>query len=155
MRAKAAKAAAAGVIAATTLLIAAVAWAAVESGKYVGTTSERGTITFEVPAAATIIAGFSTTDGYNGKCKFQGGTGGIPNFSVSIASMKIGPGGAFTAATKAKLGPFSATIIVKGRLTPTGATGTLNRLGASCGSGAANPSTSDYLETFSARRTSN
>ncbi len=141
-------------IAGTALLIAAVGWAAGEPGKYAGTTSERGTITFNVPAAATSIASFTATDGYNGKCKFQGGAGGIPNFSVSFASMKIGPGGAFTATTKAKLGPFSATIVVKGRLTSAGATGTLNQLGATCGSAAANPSTPDYLETFSARRPS-
>jgi hypothetical protein len=141
-----------GPVGGTALLVAAAALATSGHGKYVGTTSERGAVTFTVPAGNASVMSFSATDGYNGKCEFHGGVGGIPNFTVSIPGMKIGPASEFTATTKAKLGPFSGTITVKGKLTGSRVSGTLDQVGATCGKGAGNPSAHDYLETFSAGR---
>jgi hypothetical protein len=149
---KAAWSRAVGLAAGAAFVAAAAASAAGGPATYAGTTSERGAVTFTVTAAGTSIDAFSASDGYNQKCRFHGGVGGISNFTISIAGMKVGPGGVFTGTTKAKLGPFSATITVKGKLTDAGASGTLNQVGHTCGSGAGNPSMPDYLETFSARR---
>lgn len=142
-----------GAVTALTLIVAAAALAAAKPGKYEGRTSERGTVSFTVAAGGTSVTGFTATDGYNGKCKFSGGVGGIPNFTLEVARMKVGAGGAFTATKRVRLGPFSASISVTGKLTPTGARGTLNRVATVCGKGAANPSTPSYLETFTAKRT--
>ena len=135
------------------LLLATAASAAVKPGKYVGTTSEKGTVSFTVSPGGKTVTHFTAQDGYNGKCKFHGGVGGLGNFTMAVPSMKVTPGGRFSATRKVKLGPFSATIALKGKLTATGATGTLNKVGAGalCGTGAANPKQPLYLETFTAK----
>jgi hypothetical protein len=139
-------------VALAALIGAALATAAAKPGKYAGTTSEKSSVSFTVSAGGKSVNGFTATDGYNSKCHFHGGLGGIPNFSVKIASMKVAAGGTFTATRTVKLGPFSAKITVKGKLTGSSARGTLNQVGRLCGKGATNPSTPDYLETFTAKR---
>lgn len=121
------------------------------SGAYSGTTSEGGTVAFAVAAGGKKVTGFTTSDGYDRVCKFSGGVGGIPNFTVKIATIAISSTGTFTAVTKAKLGPFSATLKVNGKFTSAGVTGTVDKPGATCGTGAANPSAHSYLETFTAK----
>lgn len=144
--------AAAALVALAALVGAAIALAAAKPGKYAGTTSEKSTVAFTVSAGGKSVNGFTTQDGYNGKCHFHGGIGGAPNFTVKIPRMKVSAGGAFTATRTVKLGPFSAKITVKGRLTGSSAGGTVTQAGHLCGKGAANPSLPDYLETFTAKR---
>lgn len=133
------------------LLVTAVALASAKPGAYAGSTSEHGTVSFTVPKGGRSVNGFVTTDGYNGKCKFKGGVGGLGNFPVRIASMKVGPGGSFKGTVKSKLGPFSATLMVSGKLVGSSARGTVDKPGATCGTSASNPTTHDYLETFTAK----
>jgi hypothetical protein len=143
-----------GLVVGAMLVVAAVAWAAAKPGKYTGTTSEHGTVSFTVAAGGKSVKAFSASDGYNGKCHFSGGAGGLGNFSLAVPSMKVARNGTFTTKKNVKLGPFSATIVVKGKVTGGKATGTLNKVGAgsTCGSGSSNPATQDYLETFTATR---
>ncbi len=125
-----------------------------KAGSYAGTTSEAsGAVSFKVVPGGKRVTGFTTNDGYNGMCKFSGGAGGLGNFTVMLPSMKVTKTGAFTGTVKAKLGPFSGTFTVKGRFTSaTTAHGSVTQVGSKCGSAASNPTTPDYLETFTASR---
>jgi hypothetical protein len=138
------------IVAAVTVVTAASALAAPTPGKYAGTTSEHGTVAFTVTSGGKTITAFTTTDGYNAKCKFHGGVGGIPNFTISIPSVPISTSGVFNDTVKAKLGPFSGNFQVKGKVEGGKASGTVDEVGNSCGKGAANPTVHDYLETFQA-----
>jgi hypothetical protein len=123
-----------------------------KAGHYAGTTSEQGTVSFKLSKGAKKIIGFTTTDGYNHTCQFSGGVGGIPTFTVKPAAMKVLKSGSFTSTVKATLGGFSGTFRVKGKLKGSGARGTVTEVGSTCGSSASNPTTPDYLETFTAKR---
>jgi hypothetical protein len=145
------------VVATVALVATALASGAVhgkpKAGRYTGTTSESGTVSFKVVKGGKRITGFTTEDGYNQKCQFGGGgSGGAPNFTVKVPSMTVSKTGAFAGTATATVGPFSGTFAVKGRLTATGARGTVTKLGTTCGSAASNPTTRSYLETFTAKR---
>lgn len=88
---------AAGVGALLVLSFTAVALAKVISGAYAGTTSEKLPVSFAVSKHR--IKNFSTTIGYNGKCK--GPTGGPP-YTVKKASIPIKSGGKFSASVTFK-----------------------------------------------------
>ena len=137
-----------------TAALAATALAAghkVKTGHYTGTTSEQGTVALKVTNHGKRITGFTATDGYNGMCQFSGGVGGIPTFTVKVPAMKVTKSRTFTGTATASVGPFSGTFKVKGKLVSGKAAGTLTEVGSTCGSGASNPTTPDYLETFRAR----
>lgn len=124
----------------------------VKTGHYAGTNSERGTVAFKVADRGKRITGFTTTDGYNSMCQFSGGVGGIPTFTVKAPSMKITKSRTFSSTVKAILGGFSGTFEVKGKFASGKARGTVTEVGGTCGTSAANPTTPDYLETFTAKR---
>jgi hypothetical protein len=138
------------VVALLAFASAASALAAVKPGTYAGTTSEKGTVAFTVTGGGKSISGFATSDGYNGKCHFHGGAGGMANFSISIPTIPIATNGAFAGTAKAKLGPFSGTFQVKGKVEGRKASGTIDQVGSTCGKGSQDPSVHDYLETFQA-----
>jgi hypothetical protein len=125
---------------------------AVKTGQYRGSTSEQGAIAFTVGNHGKRITGFTTTDGYNKACQFSGGVGGIPTYTVNVPSMSVTKGHVFSATVKATLGGFSGTFSVKGTFTSGGARGTVTEVGGTCGTSASNPTTPDYLETFTAKR---
>jgi len=139
---------------ATAALASVAAHHTPKAGSYSGTTSESsGAVSFKVAPGGKRVTGFTTNDGYNGMCKFSGGVGGLGNYTVTVPSMKITKTGSFTGTVKASAGPFSGTFMVKGRFTTaTAARGTVTKVGDTCGSAASNPSTPDYLETFTASR---
>jgi hypothetical protein len=124
----------------------------VKTGQYRGTTSEQGTVAFRVGDHGKRITGFTTTDGYNRMCQFSGGVGGIPTFTVNVPSMEVTKSRAFGGTVKATLGGFSGTFTVRGTFTAGKARGTVTEVGGTCGSGASNPTTPNYLETFTATR---
>lgn len=124
----------------------------VKTGRYAGTNSEKGTVAFKVADHGKRVTGFTTTDGYNQMCQFSGGVGGIPTFTVRPPTMKITKSRTFSSTVKATLGGFSGTFKVKGKLASGKARGTVTEVGATCGTGASNPTTPDYLETFTAAR---
>jgi len=126
--------------------------AKVKTGRYAGATSEQGgTVAFKVTNRGKRVSGFTATDGYNGKCQFSGGVGGIPTFTVKAPAMKVTKSRSFSASVSATVGPFSGKFAVKGKLISGRATGTVTEIGNTCGSSASNPSTPDYLETFTAK----
>jgi hypothetical protein len=123
----------------------------VKTGRYAGTTSEQGgTVTLRVTDHGKRISGFTATDGYNAKCEFSGGVGGIPTYTVKAPTMKLTKSRAFSATVTATAGPFSGTFKVKGKFVSGKVRGTVTEAGSTCGSGASNPTTPDYLETFAA-----
>ena len=130
------------------------ALAAATPGVYSGTTSEKGTVGFTVAGSGKVVKSFTSTDGYSGVCKFKGGVGGIPTFTVKVASMSVAASGAFGSTVKVKVGPFSATLSISGKLAGTAARGTIKKVGpgATCGAGSPTPSKNTYLETFTAHR---
>jgi hypothetical protein len=134
------------------LVLATAAGAKPTPGTYSGTTSEKGTVSFIVTTDGKDVVTFTTSDGYNGGCKFHGGAGGMKNFSVSVALIPLSASGNFTGTVKESNKPFkgSTTIQIKGRIDGSHATGTLDVPGDKCGSGAANPSAPLYRETFTA-----
>jgi hypothetical protein len=145
-----------------TGLAAASAWP--KPGHYAGTTSEcqvslpgspckHGNVTFKVADHGKSVTGFTTVDGYNNKCHFTGAPPHTFHYTVKVPLMKIKSRGSFTGTAKATTGPFTGTFRVKGRFSSGRAHGTVTRVKATCGSGASNPTTSDYLETFTAKRT--
>jgi hypothetical protein len=138
-------------VSATALASGAGQYAKAKPGHYAGTTSEQGTVAFSVAAGGKRVTGFTTSDGYNRQCHFSGGVGGLGNFTVKVASMPVTKNGSFSGTAKETLGPFSGTFKVTGKLAATGARGTVTKVGGTCGSGASNPTTQDYLETFSAK----
>lgn len=87
-------------------------------------------------------------------CHYHGTRPHIFHYAVKVASMKVEDSGSFTHTVKATEGPFTGTFRVKGRFSSGKARGTVTRVGAgaTCGSRASNPRTSDYLETFTAKR---
>lgn len=111
-------------------------------------------MTFKVTHDAKRVTGFTTVDGYNMKCHYLGTPPHIFHFTVRVPSMKVKSTGTFSHTVKAKEGPFTGSFRVKGRFSSGKARGTVTRIGAAstCGSGASNPMTSDYLETFTAKR---
>jgi hypothetical protein len=124
----------------------------VKTGHYVGTNSEQGTVSFTVAGHGKRVTGFTTTDGYDQMCQFSGGVGAIPTFTVNVPSMKVTKSRTFTATVKATLGGFSGTFRVKGRFGSGNVRGTVTEVGGTCGAGASNPTTPNYLETFTAKR---
>jgi hypothetical protein len=126
-------------------------------GHYAGTTSEHQAVTFKVTDHGKRITRFTTVDGYNNMCDYTGEPPHIFHYTVKVPSMKIKRGGSFTATVKSTLeaapGLFWGTFKVKGRFSSGRARGTVTRIGETCGSGASNPTMSDYLETFTAKRT--
>jgi len=137
-----------------TALASAAAHHTPKAGSYSGTTSESsGAVSFKVAPGGKRVTGFTTIDGYNGMCKFTGGVGGLGNYTVTVPSMKTTKTGSFTGTVKASAGPFTGTFMVKGRFTTkTTARGTVTKVGDTCGSAASNPTTPDYLETFTAKQ---
>jgi hypothetical protein len=123
-----------------------------KTGRYAGRTSEGNAVALRVTDHGRRITGFTTVDGYNMKCHFTGTPPHIFHFTVKVAAMRIKANGSFGHTVKAKKGPFTGTFTVKGRFSAGKARGTVTRIGATCGSGASNPTTSDYLETFTAKR---
>jgi hypothetical protein len=138
------------VVVVVATVLAAPSWASPKLGTYAGTTSERGTVAFSVGAGGKTVSGFTAQDGYNGGCHFHGGVGGIPNYTVAVPNMTLATNGKFTATVKEKLGPFSGTFHVAGKVEGGKATGTIDEVGSKCGSGSPSPTHSAYLETFSA-----
>jgi hypothetical protein len=154
----------------------AVASAWPQPGHYAGLTSEQGLacsanygkarckVTFNVVDHGQRVAGFTTADGYNGKCHYVGNppVGGWPHifqYLVKVPPMKVTSIGSFTGTAKATVGTqFHGTFRVKGRFAAGKAHGTVTRIGSTrkwqptCGSDTSNPTTSDYLETFTAKR---
>ena len=63
---------------------------AVKAGKYAGTNSESGTVTFTISGRA--IDHFKTDIGYNGKC----GQGGGPGYTISVNGVSIAKNGTFS-----------------------------------------------------------
>jgi hypothetical protein len=137
-------------VAVVAALFAASSWASPKLGTYAGTTSEHGTVAFTVGAGGKTVSAFSAQDGYNGGCHFHGGVGGIPNFTVAVPNMTLGTNGKFTATVNEKLGPFSGTFDVAGKVEGGKATGTIDEVGSKCGTGSPTPTHSAYRETFSA-----
>jgi hypothetical protein len=138
------------VVVVVAAVFVASSWASPTFGTYAGTTSEHGTVSFTVGAGGKAVSGFTTQDGYNGGCHFHGGVGGIPNFTVTVPNMTLGTNGQFTSTVKEKLGPFSGTFHVTGKVEGGKATGTVDELGSTCGTGSPIPTHSAYLETFAA-----
>jgi hypothetical protein len=134
------------------LALTGIALAAARPGAYSGVTSEKSTVSFTLEATGKAVTGFAATDGYNDKCRFKGGVGGIPNFPVKVRRMSVAANGAFAGTAKSKLGPFTATIKVSGKLTGSTAKGTITKVGATCGTGSPTPKAASYLETFTARK---
>lgn len=135
-------------------------------GRYVGTTSEQGRclearnysptecrVTFEVADHGKRVTGFTTADGDNGMCQWVGSPDHVFEYLVKVPLMKVRSNGSFTGTAKARLFSLSGTFRVKGRLSSGTVRGTVTRIGATCGSDASNATTSDYLETFVAKRT--
>lgn len=121
-------------------------------GQYAGTTSEHWYVTFEVADRGKRVTGFTTVDGYNNMCHYTGTPPHIFHYTVQVPSMKVKSSGSFTGTAKATVGIFTGTFRVKGRFSSGKANGTVTRLKATCGAGASNPTTSDYYETFRAKR---
>jgi hypothetical protein len=121
-------------------------------GRYTGSTTEHGSVTFSVTAHA--VVGFKAQDGYNGGCDFSGGVGGIPNYTVSLKSMSLTPAGRFTGRVTVSNAPFAGTavVVVTGRFVGAKAFGTVTVVGKACGTGSPTPTASMYYESFSARR---
>ncbi|HEY4896581.1 MAG TPA: hypothetical protein VII01_10875 [Solirubrobacteraceae bacterium] len=130
-------------LAAVLLLGVGVALAKIKSGRYAGTTSEKG------PVALTIsgkkITHFKAILGYNGKC----GPGGGPGLTAAPASMTIGSNGTFSQNTTLSLTGISTPIHdpgrVFGKVSGSTATGTIEQFLH----GKVNKC---YIETFTARR---
>ncbi len=122
------------------------------AGKYSGTTTEHGVVTFTVTKHAVLH--FTVQDGNNGGCNFAGGVGGIPTYSVTIKSMAISRSGRFSARVTKSNAPFpgSAVIAVTGRFTRSTAFGTVTAIGKTCGSDSPTPGASLYYESYSATR---
>jgi hypothetical protein len=127
--------------------------AAPTPGTYTGTTSERGgTVTFTVSPSGTAVTAFATSDGYNDKCHFHGGVGGIKSYTLTIPSMPLAENGTFMGKVTESNKPFSGskTFVVAGKVTGSKASGTVTVPGDMCGQGATNPSQLMFLETFTA-----
>jgi hypothetical protein len=149
-----------------------------KDGHYAGPTSEYGAtpcaanygfkgckVTFEVVDHGQRVTGFTTADGYNGKCHYVGNppVGGWPHifqYLVKVPPMKVRSNGSFTGTATATVGTqFHGTFRVKGRFASGTAHGTVTRIPSApgyvpdCGSLASNPTTSAYLETFTAKQT--
>jgi hypothetical protein len=152
----------------TTFIASATALAAASArptpGHYAGSTSEqegcsanfgnRGCkVTFNVADHGKRVTGFTTADGYNGMCHYTGTVPHIFQFLVKWSPMKVGSNGSFTGTAKATLAQFTGTFRVKGRFSSGKAHGTITRVNHTCGSYASNSATSDYAETFTAKRT--
>lgn len=105
----------------TVLATAGVALAATPlgTGKYAGTTSEHGAVTFKVVSNGTAITSFKTTLGYNGKC----GQGGGPGYNVSIARIAIPASGKFSKKTTLRFESFHAPGAVSGTASGSKVTG--------------------------------
>ena len=145
---------AAALACALTLALGATASASPKPGKYTGSTSEKGAVTFTVSANGQTVLDFSAQDGYNRACHFSGGMGGIRTFTVAIASMAVAEPGAFSGTVAESDRPFrgTTTLEVKGKLTGPVASGTVTALGRDCGAGSPTPKASMYLETFRATK---
>jgi hypothetical protein len=141
---------AAAILGATALASAS---ARPKPGHYAGRTSEQGKVTFKVADSGRRITGFAAVDGYNMKCHFLGTPPHIFHYTVKVPLMQVKSGGSFTGTAKATEGPFTGTFRVRGRFSSGKARGAVTRLKATCGSGASNPRTSPYSETFTAKRT--
>jgi hypothetical protein len=149
------------VVTSTTAILSATALAAASAwpkpGHYTGTTSEHGNVTFKVADHGKRVSDFTTVDGYNNMCHYTGAPPHIFHYIVAVPLMKINSSGSFTGTAKATVGFFTGTFRVKGKFSSGQAHGTVTRVGrpagTTCGSGASNPTTSDYLETFTAKRT--
>ena len=137
-------------VAVVAAVLVASSWSSPKLGTYAGATSEHSSVAFTVGAGGKAVSGFTAQDGYNGGCHFHGGVGGIPNFTVTVPHMTLGTNGQFTTTVKQKLGPFSGTFKIAGRVEGGKATGTIDDVGSKCGAGSPNPTHSAYLETFSA-----
>jgi hypothetical protein len=110
-------------------------------------------VTFKVADHGKRVTGFTTADGYNGMCHYTGTVPHIFQFLVKWSPMQVRSNGSFTGTAKATLAQFTGTFRVKGRFSSGKAHGTITRLNHTCGSYASNPATSDYAETFTAKRT--
>jgi len=138
----------AGVLALFALVVGAAA-AATGPKAFSGTTSERGTVSFEV--VGKHVMAFSTALGYDGNC----GQGGGPGYTVKVASIKITSGGRFSATTTG-VGPVpsvaSVKIRVAGRIKAKHATGSVVEPKHFCA--APNQTKLSYAATFTASATS-
>jgi hypothetical protein len=107
-----------GLTGATVLAIAGVALAAtpLSTGKYFGSNSENGQVTFKVVSHGTALTNFKSTLGYNGKC----GQGGGPGYNVKIARIAIPTSGKFTKKTTLRLLTFHAPGEVTGKVSASG-----------------------------------
>jgi hypothetical protein len=98
---------------------AALAAGKVSAGKYFGTTSEHGPVTFKVVAGGSAITGFKSSLGYNGKC----GQGGGPSYNVNVSRIAIPANGKFAKKTTLKVLTFHAPGEVSGKATGDRVTG--------------------------------
>jgi hypothetical protein len=152
----------------TTVIVSATALAAAAvlptPGNYAGRTSEQKVcsvnfgkkgckVTFKVADHGKRVIEFTAADGYNGMCNYTAEVPHIFQFLVKWSQMKVRSNESFTGTTKATEGPFTGTFRVKGRFSSGKAHGTITRVHHTCGSSASNPATSDYAETFAAKRT--
>jgi hypothetical protein len=137
---------------AAVLALAGPASASPKAGKYSGRTSEKGAVTFVVAPNGKSVLDFSVQDGYNASCHFTGGFGGVKTFTLAIARMTLNQSGTFTGTQSQSNKPFRGTtvLVVKGRLSGTRATGTVDVPASRCGSGSPTPKAHFYLETFTA-----
>ena len=135
----------------STVMVAAIAVAA-PVGRYVGTTTEHGSVTFTLTART--VANFKVQDGYNDGCKFAGGVGGIPSYTISIKLMALSHAGRFAAHVTESNSPFpgTAVVAVTGRFVGRTVFGTVTVVGKACGTDSPTPTASMYYESFSATR---
>jgi hypothetical protein len=155
-----------------TAAMSAAAYAAASAwprpGRYAGPTSEQGLgcsanygkmgcmVTFKVVDGGKRVTGFTTADGYNGMCHYAGTAPHFFQYLVKVPPMKVASNGSFSGTATVTVDLFHGTFRVKGRFASGKAHGTVTRIegtpAGTCGSGASNPTTSAYLETFTAKR---
>jgi hypothetical protein len=135
----------AGLTAATALLAgAAVADAAVTSGSYSGTTSERIPVTLTVSAHA--LKNLKTQIGYNGKC----GQGGGPGYTIDASKVTLKSNGSFSATIVLHSFNLKATKNRTAKLTGKASGSSVH--GTIAGQGFTFSGCNGYTETFTATK---
>jgi hypothetical protein len=134
-----------GLAAATALLAgAAIADAAVTSGSYSGTTSERIPVTLTVSAHA--LKNLKTQIGYNGKC----GQGGGPPYTIDVGTVALKSNGSFSETIVLHSFNLKAVKNRKAKLTGKASGSTVH--GTIAGQGFTFNGCNGYTETFTASK---
>jgi hypothetical protein len=116
----------------------------ITAGKYAGTTSERGAVTFTISGRS--IKQFKTLIGYNGKC----GQGGGPGFTITVGAVAIKANGTFST-NVTLVGPVQSVKNQKGTLSGRVTSSAVR--GQIVDSTLASSKCNGYTETFAATRT--